>query len=765
MRRFRPFLALLTALVLLMVMAPAPAAAEIQNLDAAGLTRANVSIDGQILNADAFLVEGRTMVPLRAIFEALGATIEWDGPSWTVTATKGTTVVKLTVGEGQGYVNGKAVTLAVPAVLINSRTFVPLRFVGDALGAQVGWDQPSFTALIKTGGDCNLAPFQKHEGTITRGGETWGRCGSPHIVSGTFLVEGADSPILSIQDGAVVQFEADARIEVGHNAPGGLKVYGTEKEPIVFTAATSGPQPGFWHGIRFYNQTLINDTVIENARIEYAGENDYGAIYVEGWQKTVEVLLKNVEIKNTQGTGLRLAYQGRLKAGSMGLKISKTSVAGDVGGFPIITSVFGSHNLPRGEFKENAINAVSIDASTDQIVATNTTWRNVSIPYAISNDVYVEGSAAPTLTVEPGVITLWAPDSSLYVGYNAPGHLIADAVARPEGGGEWFTRPEGGGEWKVGKAELDLGVQLANAGSLEPGCALCGKNRAIVFGSWNAAPDRGAWNGIRLYGNAGDKSRLNGVVIAWGGGDEDYSAGLYAESNGAKVVKFQVSNSLITGAARSGMEFWGNVQIKTESTGNFFAGNGWPLRMAPEHIGYMPAGQTYTDNDSQIVSVYDAGSAAVTKTATWRDQGIPYQFETSVYVGGTAKPVVTIEAGTKLVFTSGTRVEVGYDGTGSLVAVGTAAKPITFTGESGRAGAWDGIIFSSEAGKGNMLERVVIEYADYAVQVTDDMGGFIKNTTIRSSKSSGIYRYYGTEGTSFTTGLGNQFEGNATDEE
>jgi len=770
MRRFRPLMALLTVLFLILAMAPAAVAApDDYNLNAADLEKANVTIDGKALNADAFIVNSRTLVPLRAIFEAMGATIEWDSATYTVTATKASKVIKLTVGAPTATVDGKQVTLAVPAVLINSRTFVPLRFVSDALGAAVAWDQGTFTAQITTGSNCALAPFQKHEGTITAGGETWGRCGSPHVVSGTFLVEGADSPILSIEAGTVIQFEQNARIEVGHNAPGGIKVYGSATDPAVFTAATSGPQPGFWSGLRFYNQTLVNDTVIDGARIEYAGESDSGAVVIEGWEKTVEIVMKDVEIKNSQYAGLQMSYQGRMKAGSANLKINGTVQGNGEGGFPIMTAVFGSHNLPRGEYKNNAVNAVHIwdDGQGHGTIAANTTWRNVSIPYAISQNVYVEGSTAPTLTIEPGVITLWASDAALYVGAQAAGHLVADATMRPEGGGEWYTRPEGGGEWRVGKAELDLGLKLANASSIEPGCALCGKNRAIVFGAWNGAPERGAWEGIYLKGRAGDKSRLNGVVIAYGGKDEEYSAGLYAETTEGTTVKFTLANSMIYGAARSGVELYGNAQFKPESTGNYFINNAWPVRLPPNAVGYLPVGQTFAENTRQVISVWNAGGSSdnLTKSATWRNQGVPYLMELSVYIGGTASPVLTIEPGTVLSFVNDHNLTVGSsEGTGSLVAVGQAGRPIKFTAEAERSGAWAGISFSEYAGKGNRLEFVTIEYATVAVSISDDMGQFIRNTTIRNSAEMGLYRGYGTEGTSFMTGLGNQFEGNATDE-
>lgn len=82
---------------------------------------------------------GRTLVPLRSIFEAMGATVVWDNATQTVTSSRGGTTVKLTIGKNTMYKNGTAVTLDVPATLISGRTMVPVRAVAEAFNAKVGW--------------------------------------------------------------------------------------------------------------------------------------------------------------------------------------------------------------------------------------------------------------------------------------------------------------------------------------------------------------------------------------------------------------------------------------------------------------------------------------------------------------------------------------------------------------------------------------------------------------------------------------------------
>jgi tetratricopeptide (TPR) repeat protein len=80
---------------------------------------------------------GRTLVPFRALGEALGATINWDPSTQTVSFKKGDNVVQLPVGENSALVNGRQYTLDVPAFIENGRTLVPLRFISEALKAKV----------------------------------------------------------------------------------------------------------------------------------------------------------------------------------------------------------------------------------------------------------------------------------------------------------------------------------------------------------------------------------------------------------------------------------------------------------------------------------------------------------------------------------------------------------------------------------------------------------------------------------------------------
>lgn len=92
--------------------------------------------------------KGRVLVPVRKLFESLGASVEWDDATRTVSAVRGETRVELPIGKKTARVNGKKVTIDSEAIIINGRTMVPLRFVSQALGAKVSWDGATQSVYI-----------------------------------------------------------------------------------------------------------------------------------------------------------------------------------------------------------------------------------------------------------------------------------------------------------------------------------------------------------------------------------------------------------------------------------------------------------------------------------------------------------------------------------------------------------------------------------------------------------------------------------------
>jgi hypothetical protein len=92
--------------------------------------------------------DGRVLVPLRGVLEEMGAYVDWNQASQTVMASRNNMNIRLPIGSHTAMVNGDRVRLDVPAQVIGGSTMVPLRFVSEALGADVRWDSRLETVFI-----------------------------------------------------------------------------------------------------------------------------------------------------------------------------------------------------------------------------------------------------------------------------------------------------------------------------------------------------------------------------------------------------------------------------------------------------------------------------------------------------------------------------------------------------------------------------------------------------------------------------------------
>ena len=157
---------------------------------------ATVSINGtQLTFADQPPVNagGRLLVPLRAIFEALGATVGYN--NGTIKANRGSTNLELSIGSDQAIINGQRSTLDVPAQAVFGRTLVPLRFVGEAFGAKVNYDPVTQAVAITAapvGGGATPNTGNPGPGYTVPGGTT---------VAGSLISVNTGGNTITINDG------------------------------------------------------------------------------------------------------------------------------------------------------------------------------------------------------------------------------------------------------------------------------------------------------------------------------------------------------------------------------------------------------------------------------------------------------------------------------------------------------------------------------------------------------------------------------------
>ncbi|BCM93125.1 hypothetical protein IAD21_05013 [Abditibacteriota bacterium] len=192
----------------LLVVAPQISRAQVPGPASGASAPVSVLIDGRPLdfgNSPPQSVNGRLLVPLRAIFEALGAQVDFSGG--IVRAQRGSTQLQLQIGSQAAIVNGQNRTLDVPAQAIFGRTFVPLRFVGEALGAGVAFNNATQTVSISS--PVGQTPGPTGNGNPPTTDPIYNVPGTGQTVTGTLLrLDAGNPPSLSLLvDGQIRSFQ------------------------------------------------------------------------------------------------------------------------------------------------------------------------------------------------------------------------------------------------------------------------------------------------------------------------------------------------------------------------------------------------------------------------------------------------------------------------------------------------------------------------------------------------------------------------------
>jgi len=140
-----------TAAAAAVVSTPAPGSYKANASFVIGSTTYKVGGVEMTMDVAPYVKDGRTFLPVRYVAQALGvadANILWDNASQKVTLIKDGTVVQLTIGSNVLLLNGAAITMDVAPELTSDRTMLPIRFIAQAFGATVGWDEATQTVTL-----------------------------------------------------------------------------------------------------------------------------------------------------------------------------------------------------------------------------------------------------------------------------------------------------------------------------------------------------------------------------------------------------------------------------------------------------------------------------------------------------------------------------------------------------------------------------------------------------------------------------------------
>ena len=216
-----------------------------------------VLINGQALRSEspAFVQNSRVLVPMRDIFESLGATVSYNSLDRSIAAQRGTTIVRMLIGSRKASVNNVPVTLDVPAAIYSDSTYVPLRFVSEAMGADVKFD--AYNSLVSIKGQGYSGGTVVAGGTGGTGGTQVGGVQQLSIPADAVIPVTIDEALSSATTARGERFTATVASETEGDSefPAGTKLEGV----VVGVTRRTSAEPGTLD-LRFTGATLPDNT-------------------------------------------------------------------------------------------------------------------------------------------------------------------------------------------------------------------------------------------------------------------------------------------------------------------------------------------------------------------------------------------------------------------------------------------------------------------------------------------------------------------------
>ena len=556
------------------------------------------------------------------------------------------------------------------------------------------------------------------QGRITIRGGTQTRTVTLHkqdldfAVSGSITVRSSSanqSSGLTIEPGTRILFNAGTYIHVGlytsyNNYYGWINATGTANNPIVFTANTTEPTPGFWGGLNFRDQTNDSLTILDHVIVEY-GQPNISAT-------NAAITLKNSDIRFSGTHGLQFSENswGTIGTEDSGNRIYRNSSYGiyqDNGnGVPAVSynEIYENGGIAALLGRNfNAYENIIHDNGADEVqtwggyLDRDVTWHNQNVPIVVLNSITVRGASANQtvgLTIEPGTEIRFNQGKTLIFGiYTSYNNYYG-----------WINA--------TGTADSP-----------------------ILFTANASPPSKGFWNGIYFRDQTSDASTvLDHVIVEYAGYSSN--ANIYAES--AAVT---IQNSIIRHSSNTG------IYLDDGSNGTTIADNDFYDNTVAAISGLPNAANNMSGNAGEG-RIHIRGGNFTLSSGTWRRQGLDFEVTGSVTVRGASAnqtSVLTIEPGVNVRFCTGTNISFGIytsynNHYGALWAKGLENLPIRFSSASDlpAPGDWNGLYFRTyTADSSTTMENCVVEYAGTNVYV-DNANFTFKNNTLQYGSANGL---------------------------
>ncbi len=496
------------------------------------------------------------------------------------------------------------------------------------------------------------------DGTIDTA-QTWANPGIPYYINDNVLLYYDDTPF-TIQPGCELVFNTNRYLQIGH---GSSDAYAgcLHAEGVTFRGLTG--TAGEWYGIVFKNYSY--DNTLTNCTIRDGGYSWGVEVFVQASLVTIEQCV----ITNSSGYGVQ-AYLGS-DVTMNNTEISHCDVPMNI--YPNDLSGIGTGNT----YLNNADNRIELPNDT---INRDVYMRDQGIPFKALNNLAIQGTESPTLTIQYGTEIQFDTGKNLTIGHTTSSSYYGKLVAN-----------------------------------------------GVTFTGQTETP--GTWTGLAFNNYGSDESILNGCTIR------------YAGYSNNRAIRVNRCNLTITGCDI--IDTQGDGIFVEDNSEPLISGNhvadcsGFPLSMSIENIGCLGNDNNFTGNGIDAVEVR---SGTIGNSAVWSDCGVPYRITGNSSIYSTSSPHLEIQPGCEIQMADGSSLTIGHSTSGTYPG-SIAAHDVLFTSIDNTQRT-NGIVFNRYSiDEQCVLDHCTFEYAGGSNQTAvylKSSAPTITDCTFRNNDQYGI---------------------------
>lgn len=509
---------------------------------------------------------------------------------------------------------------------------------------------------------------------------------------------------VDVKDGATLTLTAGTRVtlcgpyDIEFNN-GALHAVGTAAAPIVFEGETATTE---WERLFFNGSggpllpSTLHHVIVDGGG--YGSGADSGAIHIYAADGTAEpgVVLDTVTVRNSGAYGIAVRHHDSDATPPLLSNLTITNSASA----PLLFWASAVGGLGTGNaFSDNGAEAIQVRAGVvlGGRIFTSQTWSKQPIPYHMVGEfggLDINHDTYPTLTVMPGTTFKMDPDFQIRI---SKGRLMAEGTAFEP---ITFEAADPSQPWRR--------IYFNGSANEVPTMTL---QHVILDGGGGSDPT--AVDGaLYLYapsGTVGSGPVMDQITIRDSG-----SHGLVARVTESDESPMALSNLKITGSAGAPLYLWGAA------------------------VGGLGPDNVLTGNAQDAILINGSGlGGSLDYDATWRRQTAPYRLLNQLTVSDPRSPVLTIEPGVTVEFTTTAGIKVNR---GGVVIEGTPTEPITLTRAPG-ATTWGRLFFEDNIDPASRIAHTTFEYAGGAGGAITYNGESLTldNVTVRYATNAGLY--------------------------